>query len=146
MKILVAVDDSPYSDQAVEFVTRMRWPAGSRMIVISVVPNGPVRPEAPAFVPEAPGAASPRRRRRQAAVARAERALREAGFSTEGRLVEGDPRAALIAAARNERVGLIVAGAHGRSGFLERMLGSVSSHMVTHAGCSVLVIKPGAGA
>ena len=37
MRILIGVDASPHSERAVRFVTRMRWPAGSRVIVASVM-------------------------------------------------------------------------------------------------------------
>ena len=37
MKILIALDDSPHSERAVQFVTRVRWPAGSRVIVATVI-------------------------------------------------------------------------------------------------------------
>ena len=37
MKILIALDASPHSERALDFVTRMRWPAGSRVIVLSVL-------------------------------------------------------------------------------------------------------------
>jgi len=37
MRILIAVDQSPHSERAVQFVSRMRWPAGSRVIVASVM-------------------------------------------------------------------------------------------------------------
>src|ERR1041385_1934860 len=37
MRILIGVDQSPHSERAVLFVSRMRWPAGSRVIVASVM-------------------------------------------------------------------------------------------------------------
>src|SRR5262249_61767671 len=79
-------------------------------------------------------------------VARAERKLRESGFSTEARVRAGDPRETLIEEARRERADLMVMGSHGRTGLTKLMLGSVSSHVMTHAPCSVLVVKtPDAG-
>src|SRR5439155_11822057 len=37
MKVLIALDDSPHSEAALEFVRRVRWPGGSRVTVVSVV-------------------------------------------------------------------------------------------------------------
>jgi nucleotide-binding universal stress UspA family protein len=34
-----------------------------------------------------------------------------------------------------------VLGSHGRTGLAKLLLGSVSSHVVTHSHCSVLVVK-----
>ena len=142
MKILIAVDDSVHSDRAVKFVTRMRWPAGSRMIVCSALQ--PV--VGVAATPYEPGAASPdtmaeQRQQTETLVARAQSRLRDAGFSTEGRVLEGDARGALMQVVQDERADLLVVGSHGRTGLEKLMLGSVSSHLVTHARCSVLVVK-----
>ena len=143
MKILIALDTSPHSERALDFVTRMRWPAGSRVIVLSAL-QPPVN--AVATGPYEPGVVDPQLLERQREqlenlVSGAERRLREAGFSTEGRVVVGDPREALMEAAQGERADLVVTGSHGRSGLSKLMLGSVSSHIVTHAPCSVLVVK-----
>jgi nucleotide-binding universal stress UspA family protein len=143
MKILIAVDESPHSARAVRFVTRMRWPAGSRAIVANVL--------VPALTPPVAGVESgvpllieisePQRQQARELVARAEAELREAGIATENRIPTGDPREALIRLVTDERVDLVVMGSHGRTGFSKLLLGSVSSHVVTHAHCSVLVVK-----
>jgi nucleotide-binding universal stress UspA family protein len=71
----------------------------------------------------------------------ARRRLREAGFSADIRVVNGDPRDALVELVRAEHADLVVMGSHGRTGFAKLVMGSVSSHVVTHAPCSVLVVK-----
>lgn len=52
--------------------------------------------------------------------------------------VEGHPAWALIGAA--ESADLLVVGSRGHGGFVGALLGSVSQHVVTHAGCPVVVI------
>ena len=74
-------------------------------------------------------------------VARAEGTLREAGFSTGGLILAGDRREVLFQVAQCERADLLVVGARSRTGVTKLMLGSVSSHVVIHAPCSVLVVK-----
>ena len=150
MRILIALDASEHSERALDFVTRMRWPAGSRVMVLSVLQ--PVAGTLSAFEPgvASAGLLEEQRGRLEEVVARAEGTLRESGFSTEGRVVAGDPREALVQTARSERADLLVVGSHGHSGLTKLMLGSVSSHVVTHAPCSVLVVKqppraPGGG-
>ena len=142
MKILVALDSSTYSDRALEFVARMRRPAGSRVIVLSVlqpVASAISTPYEPGVIPV--GDLEGLRHELEERVAGAERQLREVGFATEARVLTGDPRETLLDVARAERADLIVVGSHGRSGIAKMMLGSVSSHVVTHAPCSVLVVK-----
>ena len=142
MKILIGFDASSHSERALSFVTRMRWPAGSRMIVVSVLASmtgALATPYEPVSV--APELLEEQRLQLRETVARAELLLRGAGFATEGRVVDGEPRETLIEVATKERADLIVVGSHGRTGFSKLMLGSVSSHVVTHAPCSVLVVK-----
>jgi len=85
----------------------------------------------------------PQRQQARELVARAEAELREAGIATENRTPIGDPREMLIRLVADERVDLLVLGSHGRTGISKLLLGSVSSHVVTHAHCSVLVVKEG---
>lgn len=143
MKILIAVDESPHSARAVRFVARMRWPAGSRVIVANVLTPALTPPSAgvESGVPLLIEISEPQRQQAVALVARAEAELREAGIATEERIPTGDPREALLRLVADERVDLLVVGSHGRTGLSKLLLGSVSSHVVTHARCSVLVVK-----
>jgi nucleotide-binding universal stress UspA family protein len=143
MKILIAVDESSYSERAVEFAAQMRWPAGSTVLVASVVASPP--PASAAL--DAPTAAEllsaleQDRRRHQSLIDRAQDRLRRAGFCVDGRLLAGDPREQILEAIEREQVSLLVVGSHGRTGLARILLGSVSSHAVAHAPCSVLVVK-----
>jgi len=143
MKILIAVDDSPHSERAVEFVTRMRWPAGSRMIVVTAW-----QPSASAVAMSYAGAlplpveqVEEQRRHHRTVIDHAQGLLRAAGFSTEGQIVEGDPRECLMQIVEDQGVDLVVVGSHGRGALSRALLGSVSSHAVAHCPCSVLVVK-----
>jgi nucleotide-binding universal stress UspA family protein len=55
--------------------------------------------------------------------------------------VTDDPRLSIVAVATREAVDLVVVGSHGRSGLQKLLLESVSSHVVAHTPCSVLVVK-----
>lgn len=142
MKVLIALDQSRHSQRALEFVTRMRWPAGSRVIVLSVL-QSVINAVAAPYETSAMGIELMTEQRRilDELVTTAVRRLRESGFSTEGHVLAGDPRETLMHEARDQRADLIVMGSRGRTGFSKLMLGSVSSHIVTHAPCSVLVVK-----
>ena len=151
MKILIGLDASNHSERVLDFVARMRWPAGSRVIVLSVlqpVASTVAGAYEPTVIPQEN--LEGLRQQLEELVARAEGKMREVGFATEGRVLAGDPRQSLLEVATRERADLIVVGSHGRSGIAKMMLGSVSSHVVTHAPCSVLVVKqtgraPGGG-
>jgi nucleotide-binding universal stress UspA family protein len=72
---------------------------------------------------------------------RAEQSLRETGLATEAKVLQGDPRTVIEDLARAEAADLIVVGSHGRTGVAKFLLGSVASHVVSHAPCSVMVVK-----
>jgi|SRR5580765_254837 len=143
MRILIGVDASPHSERAVRFVTRMRWPAGSRVMVVGVMtpplspPVAGVDAGVSLMVEVSPEQVAETQKR----VAEAEAELRAAGMATESRIPIGDPREVLLSLVEDERIDLLVLGSHGRTGLAKLLLGSVSSHVVTHAHCSVLVVK-----
>jgi nucleotide-binding universal stress UspA family protein len=81
-------------------------------------------------------------RSRRDFAARHERSLRERGLVADALVVAGDPRTEIVDAARREHADLVVVGSHGRTGLDRLVLGSVASFVVSHAPCSVLVVKP----
>ena len=56
-------------------------------------------------------------------------------------LVEGDPGAAIVDVARDERVDLIVISTHGRSGWSRLLMGSTAEYVVRNADCPVLSLR-----
>lgn len=147
MRILIGVDDSPHSHAAVEYVRKMTWPKDSTIQVLSVV-RPVVALYAEAYVPAAPYIGELNEdtvRFHQETAANAERELQGAGLKTDAKILHGDPRIELVEAARAARADLLVVGSHGRTGVAKLMMGSVASHVVAHAPCSVLVVKLGEG-
>ena len=147
MKILVGLDHSDTSSEALRWVRRVEWPAGSSVIVTTAVAPS-LLPVSDGFAPEPEVASAIYDQQVKAArtlVARAVKTLRDVGLPAEARIVNGDAREELIELARRERSDLIVVGSHGRTGLTKLVLGSVSSHVVTHAPCTVVVVKQGFG-
>jgi len=145
VKILVGLDHSDTSSEALRWVRRVEWPAGSRVMVTTAVAPS-LLPVSDGFAPEPEVASVIHEQQVKAAralVARAVRTLRDVGLPAEACIVNGDPREELIELARRERSDLIVVGSHGRTGLTKLVLGSVSSHVVTHAPCTVVVMKQG---
>jgi nucleotide-binding universal stress UspA family protein len=146
MKIMIAVDGSESSEPLVEFVARIRWPAGSRTLVVSVA-NAAAGMVAAPFEAAAASAEIEALdvREHEELVARASRALTEAGLPCETKVILGEPASGLVQAVRDEGADLLVVGSHGRTGLSKLLLGSVSAHVVGHAPCSVLVVKRAVG-
>jgi nucleotide-binding universal stress UspA family protein len=67
---------------------------------------------------------------------------RDCGADAEGELIEAPSIVqALVEYAAKEKVGLIVAGTRGMTGFKKLIMGSVSSGLAGHAECPVLVVR-----
>jgi nucleotide-binding universal stress UspA family protein len=146
MKILIGVDGSPYSDAAIEEVARRVWPEGSEIRAVH------------AF--ELPLAATPevwvlpanyyeqvdRELRSQArlivdeAVEKLKSRLGDS-LKVEGEIILGSPRAVLIGEAESWNADLIIVGSHGYPTWERFLLGSVSQSVVSHARCSVEVVR-----
>jgi len=80
--------------------------------------------------------------------AESDRALDEAQAFLKGKGVKvttvkgiGDPAKALVEQAQESGADLIVVGSRGLSGAERLTLGSVSTHVVHHSPCDVLVVK-----
>lgn len=142
MRLLLGIDDSPHSEAALDLVRRMLWPKGTHVTVVSVVPPVmPVYSEIYVSAESLTGLQEELVRDHERVVTTACTALRESGLSADSKVLHGDPRVALVEAAQNDDVSLVVVGSHGRSGVAKLFMGSVAHHVVTHAPCSVLVVK-----
>lgn len=142
MKILLAVDGSPYSTAAIDEVARRPWPDGSEIRVLAVVQ--PYTPPATEYV--LAGATLEDIRRQQTLTAEqltghAADVLTSANVSTETAVREGDPASAIVEEATEWGADLVVVGSHGRTGFERWLLGSVAQRVVGHAPCSVEVVR-----
>jgi len=145
MKILLAVDGSPCSDAAVQEVARRPWPERSMVKVLTALEIAPlpVTPEAWALPPnyfEELDAAL--RMQGQAVVNRAIQQLTSnKALSVDAVIVPGSPRATILDEAESWGADLIVLGSHGYGAFRRFLLGSVSQAVVSHAKCSVEVVR-----
>lgn len=149
MKILLAVDGSPCSDAAVEEIGRRPWPEGSSVKVLSAfelpTPLAPLTPEAwslPINYFEEMDIAL--RKQAQIIVERALVKLKSTMNKTiaiDGQCVPGPPRTVILDEAETWGADLIVVGSHGYRAWERFLLGSVSQSVVSHAKCSVEVVR-----
>ena len=143
MKILLAVDESEYSAAAAEAVATRPWPSGTIVRVLAAIE--PVVPPAAELWYDAGGSIE---RAQQELTTRAEQltagvaeTLRASGLTVETAVHDGEPRSVIVDEARNWPADLIVVGSHGYTGLKRWLLGSVAQAVVTHAPCSVEVVR-----
>ncbi len=150
MKILVAVDGSESSMNAIDEAARIPWPAGSALKIFSVAEM-----PSPVMVGEIPVTGSSYAEWEKAledqAVANTAKALsrfyEKGGSQVEvtARSVKGDAKESILDEAEQWGADLILIGTHGYN-ILERMLlGSVSRAVASHAKCSVEIARRRAG-
>jgi nucleotide-binding universal stress UspA family protein len=123
--ILLATDASTASRAAEARGEVDRLVLGGRLIVLSVVAGVP----------------SVRASRLLAVEAIVQRA-RAGGAETTGLTWDGDAGESIVEASESEAADLIVVGTHERGTVGRLFLGSVSDHVVRHARCPVLVVRP----
>lgn len=142
MRILLAVDGSPYSEDAAEVIAETPWPAATIVRVLNVVED--VIPFATAFW------YGPRNsleyvqwqlsERAEELCARAVELLRVRGLKTEVVVREGDPRSVIVDEATEWPADLIVLGSQGHSAW-NWLFGSIAQSVITHAPCTVEVVR-----
>jgi len=131
-RIIIAMDGSSFASAAVDAVMARRWPAGVEARIVTVTKPFHKYGETPAMQ------MSRVRVIQDAAVAE----ISEAGLAVSSKVIEGDPKRALIEDADAWGANCIFIGSRGLNGALQRFfLGSVSTGVVTNASCSVEVVR-----
>ena len=136
--MLVAVDGSEYGVEAVKAAAKLAVERGIKTItLINVIPT----------VSSCTGVslvgAPPEDIEAWEVFEQPKALLKKAGVKAELLLREGDPAEEIVRAAQEEGFDLIVVGHRGLSPVKAFLLGSVSNRVVSHAPCSVLVVRPG---
>jgi len=144
LKILLAIDDSKFSETAVRTLAAEHNPAKSLVRILHVVE--PVElPYYPELTAPYPVSLSDINKKRMEAgrrlVDRAAARLRAAGFQTDTTVRPGPGRSLIVDIARKWHADLIVVGSHGRKGLARILLGSVSDYVAHHAPCSVQIVR-----
>lgn len=141
MKLLLAIDDSPFSVPPARAVVHRPWPAGSvvRIVTVAEVPL----PVAPEFAMTANVAATrmAHRRAAEATVQKVRETIAKAGLTVETSIREGKAGPEIVEEAKAWGPDLILMGSHGRTGVRRFLVGSVAQYVVSHALCSVEVVR-----
>jgi len=145
MKILLAVDDSKFSQAAIHSVLQTARPQETEVRVLHVLEPIFFPPEAQTWT-SSPVYTEMMEQRRQDAtelVKRAAESLKAAGFKRCSYAVEGGiPKLTIVDEAKEWGADLIVLGSHGRTGLDRFLLGSISEAVARHAACSVEIVRP----
>lgn len=136
-KILIAHDGSKSSEKALKQAFEIADKFGSSVTVISVVPE--------LYLTEL--MEMDRLRILETLTEEAKKIMDKIKIKTVGSkpvktiVAQGNPAEEILETAKKIRADLIVTGSHGRHGAQKFLLGSISSKIIDHAPCTVLVVK-----
>src|SRR5262245_42467668 len=144
MNILLPVDGSEQSLASVQAVSRRQWPKGSDVRILAVVENAGPPPVGGLMVPAAADLGELRQQNIKNAeklTAEAAALLQASDLSVAEKVRVGDASKTIVDEAKEWPADLIVMGTHGYTGFKKLVLGSVAQSVVSHAPCSVEVVR-----
>lgn len=146
MKVLLAVDGSPFSLAAIDEAARMAWPQGSEVKIISTVEMP--TPVAIGTLPMPDNYYNEWEKALEGqAVAITTQAIARfyenggVGIEATAKTLKGDPKQVILEEAEHWGADLIIVGTHGYNAFERFWLGSVSRAIVSHAACSVEIVR-----
>jgi nucleotide-binding universal stress UspA family protein len=136
-RILLATDLSSASASATDQALELARDLGAELLIVSVID-----PSSQLSVGPVLARMDQRRAAREAAAQALVLRGRRAGVRVSFLVWEGEPGPAIVEAAVAEQADLIVAGTRGRNRVERLVLGSVSDHVVRHAPCPILIVRP----
>ncbi len=143
MKVLLAIDDSKFSDAAIQAVIARAHSKDTEVRVLHVVDQAIslVAREMGGFDPTLDARLEEETKQAQDLVAKTAGTLRSHGMKVTTEVQVGDPKSTILEVSEEWHADLIVLGSHGRKGMDRFLLGSVSEAIARHAHCSVEIVR-----
>jgi nucleotide-binding universal stress UspA family protein len=138
MKVLLAADDSRYSEAALQALMTQIQPANTEVCVLHVVEVSLGDYQSQDVFEGARGA---KVGFAHELAERFAKPLKEAGFATKTVVQEGIAKDAIVEFAESYRPDYIFLGSHGRRGWKRLTLGSVSEAVARHVHSSVVIVR-----
>jgi nucleotide-binding universal stress UspA family protein len=141
-RILVPLDGSDSSFRAARYAINIAKMANAEIIFLHVVVNPPYVEYKSAGIMIATYLEEAKRHAEMWFMNAGDTASKEGvKFSVETILDVASAADSIVNYAERKKADLVVMGTHGRTGIKRFLLGSVASGVVTHAKCSVLVVR-----
>lgn len=146
MKVIIAVDESPYSKEVVKAVTQRSWPEHTQFKVLTVLEPLCVCPEDFASSIMTPTMSQIQKHRMESAQHLCESIRQQIQESIENAIVhcevrDGLARREIVDTAVDWKADKIMIGAHGKGVCPHNLPGSVSRAVAGHAPCSVEIVR-----
>src|SRR5438445_9491809 len=143
MKLLLAIDDSRFSEAAIESVIEQARPENTEVRVLHVLEPAPLlfARATGGYDPAFETAWEAQRQHAETIVAKTAEMLRARGLNVDAAVEQGEPKSKILGVAEEWQADLIVLGSHGRKGLNRFLMGSVSDAVARHASCSVEIVR-----
>ena len=147
MKIILATDGTTYSDAATVMLSNFKLGSGDSVRVVSVVDMAvPLAVDVyGGYLPDTTELEKAARENAAKVIESTCEKVRTffggSGVDVSGEVLFGSPDSRIVEMAEDIGTDLIVLGSHGYKRWERLLLGSVSSSVVHHAHCSVLVVR-----
>jgi nucleotide-binding universal stress UspA family protein len=142
VKILLAIEDSKFSEAATQTVIRQMRPDGAEVCLLHVAePKWLIFDYDLGQLGQIEAAREDALQQGKELLARVQPLVAAAGFRTTIGLEEGDSRFVIVDCAEKWHADVIVMGSHGRKGLGRLLLGSVAEHVARHAHCTVMIVR-----
>lgn len=141
--VLIAIDDDYFAALIGDFVCKHHWSAETTFRVLTVLPWLPSEKET-RVSPDMQKMVEETKSNRKTLVDEFGKRLNASypKAKIEHEILQGNAAEIILETAESWPADLIIVGSHGRKGMSLFLLGSVSNAVVSHAPCSVVVIRP----
>jgi nucleotide-binding universal stress UspA family protein len=137
--VLVPVDGSDNSYRALDTALILSEKLGSSITVVNVMEEVPITHiESEKLLSELLEAY---RKENQEILSKCSKIATEKGLSIKTLLLQGNPASIILDYCKKENFDLVIMGSRGMGKFKQLILGSVSSKIVHHCQCAVLLIR-----
>ena len=138
-KILVPVDGSDNSYKALEASLVLSEKLGSNISVVNVMEQVPITHiESEKLLSELLEAY---KKENQEILSKCSDIARQKGITIKTVLLQGNPAPAILDYSKKENFDLVIMGSRGMGKFKELIIGSVSSKIVHHSPCAIMIIR-----
>ena len=133
-KILVCLDGSSFSEQALRYASEEATATGKKLVLLQVANIATTLPEPEQIAAE--------KAKAKTYLNKKAKSLKEMGIDAECVVIFGDPGRAIVDYAEKSGIDLIAIATHGRGGINRMVFGSVAEYVVKNSKLPILLIRP----
>jgi nucleotide-binding universal stress UspA family protein len=144
MKVVVGIEDKVFGEAIVKFIGSQKWVSGTEFRLVHVIETlATCEMIGELASPEAISVLEMERAAVDELLMDLDLKLLKAvpDAQSEQKIVYGSAKERLLDEIESMKADLLIVGSHGRTGITRFLMGSVSMALLSHAPCSVLIVK-----